>query len=168
EEVLITSMREHQRYFPVFADESMETLLPHFVCVRNGDDKAIDNVIQGNEKVLRARLADGRFFYDEYRASSINDYIEKLKSIIFQEELGTVYDKTIRVNELAKQISEKLNVSTEEKDAISRAALISKFDLVTSMVNEFPELQGVMGEKYAIHFNENKDVATAEIGRAHV
>lgn len=161
EEVLITSMREHQRYFPVFADESKEKLLPYFISVRNGNDKAIDNVIQGNEKVLRARLADGRFFFDEDRASSIDEYIEKLKSVIFQEELGTVYDKTVRVNTLAKQISEQLSVPGEESEAISRAALISKFDLVTSMVNEFPELQGVMGEKYARHFNEEEAVAVA-------
>ena len=161
EEVLITSMREHQRYFPVFQDESKEQLLPYFVSVRNGDAHAIDNVVQGNEKVLRARLADGRFFYDEDRNSSIDSYVEKLKSVIFQEELGTIYDKSIRVQKIAAKISELLEVSEAEKRTINRAAKISKFDLVTNMVNEFPELQGIIGENYARHFDEDDLVSTA-------
>lgn len=161
EEVLITSMREHQRYFPVFQDESKEHLLPYFVSVRNGDAHAIDNVVQGNEKVLRARLADGRFFYDEDRNSSIDSYVEKLKSVIFQEELGTIYDKAIRVQKIAAKISELLEVNEVEKAAINRAAKISKFDLVTNMVNEFPELQGIIGENYARHFDEDELVSTA-------
>src|SRR5699024_2022152 len=161
EEVLITSMREHQRYFPVFKDDAKESLLPYFVSVRNGDDQAIDNVVQGNEKVLRARLADGRFFFDEDRSSSIEEYIEKLKSVIYQEELGTIYDKSVRVQQLAEKIGNELHVTTEESNLISRAALISKFDLVTSMVNEFPELQGIIGEKYARYFNEEEAVAKA-------
>lgn len=159
DEVLITSMREHQRYFPVFEDESKEKLLPNFVCVRNGDDRAMENVIHGNEKVLRARLADARFFYDEDRKYSIEFYMEKLKSVIFQEELGTVYDKTVRVAKLAKEIAALLDVSKEDMEAIERAASISKFDLVTNMVNEFPELQGVIGEKYAFYYNESETVA---------
>lgn len=161
EEVLITSMREHQRYFPVFANESKEELLPYFISVRNGDRKAIENVRQGNEKVLRARLADGRFFFDEDRASSIDEAIEKLKSVIFQEELGTIYDKSVRVKQLAEQISDELDISAAEREAIVRTAEISKFDLVSHMVNEFPELQGIMGEKYASHFGESDIVAEA-------
>lgn len=161
EEVLITSMREHQRYFPVFKEDTKQTLLPYFVSVRNGDNVAIDNVVQGNEKVLRARLADGRFFFDEDKASSIDEYIDKLKTVIFQEDLGTVYDKSIRVKQLAERVSETLQVTEQDKKAISRAALISKFDLVTDMVNEFPELQGIMGEKYATHFGEDEIVAEA-------
>lgn len=161
EEVLITSMREHQRYFPVFENEEKEKLLPYFISVRNGDKQALDKVIAGNEKVLRARLADGRFFYDEDRASSIEEAMDKLKNVVFQEELGTVYDKAKRVQEIAKKISEQLKVTTEEKEAVERAALIGKFDLVTNMVNEFPELQGIMGEKYALHFGEEKAVAEA-------
>lgn len=161
EEVLITSMREHQRYFPVFKDKDKESLLPYFVSVRNGDDRAIENVVQGNEKVLRARLADGRFFYDDDRKHSIDFYMNKLKSVIFQEELGTVYEKVERVTNLAKSISKELDVSKEQQALIERAAYISKFDLVTSMVNEFPELQGVIGEKYALHFKEDEEVAKA-------
>lgn len=159
EEVLITSMREHQRYFPVFNNESREKLLPHFVSVRNGDDRAIDNVIQGNEKVLRARLADAQFFYDEDRKTSIEYYTDKLKTVIFQEELGTMYDKSVRITNLAKEIGLVLEVSQEELKSIERAASISKFDLVTNMVNEFPELQGIIGENYALHYNESKEVA---------
>lgn len=161
EEVLITSMREHQRYFPVFKDAEKKELLPNFISVRNGDHNAIENVVQGNEKVLRARLADGRFFYDEDRANSIDFYMDKLKSVIFQEELGTVYEKVERVERLATELSKALKLSTEEQTLIKRAAYISKFDLVTSMVNEFPELQGVIGEKYALHFNEKEEVAKA-------
>lgn len=161
EEVLITSMREHQRYFPVFVDESKTKLLPYFISVRNGDARALENVVQGNEKVLRARLADGRFFFDEDRTSSIEEYIDKLKSVIFQEELGTVYDKSIRVKQLANQISDELGISDEEREQVLRTSLISKFDLVSNMVNEFPELQGTMGEKYALHFGEDEIVAQA-------
>lgn len=161
EEVLITSMREHQRYFPVFKDESKKELLPYFVSVRNGDAHALDNVVQGNEKVLRARLADGRFFYDEDRDSSIDNYVEKLKSVIFQEELGTIYDKSIRVQKIAAEISQLLDVTETEENAINRSAKISKFDLVTNMVNEFPELQGIIGENYARHFKEEDLVSTA-------
>lgn len=161
EEVLITSMREHQRYFPVFTDENKQKLLPYFVSVRNGDATSLENVVQGNEKVLRARLADARFFYNEDRNQSINQYIEKLKTVIFQEELGTVYDKLIRVRKISKKIAALLNISEEETNALDRAASICKFDLVTSMVNEFPELQGVIGEKYALHFNEDDLVASS-------
>lgn len=159
EEVLITSMREHQRYFPVFNNNKKERLLPHFVSVRNGDDRAIENVIQGNEKVLRARLSDARFFFDEDRKNSIKFYTDKLKTVIFQEELGTMYDKSKRITKLAASIGKLLDVTTDELTAIERAASISKFDLVTNMVNEFPELQGIIGEKYALHYNESKEVA---------
>lgn len=159
-EVLITTMQEHQRYFPVFSIDEKQ-LLPYFVSVRNGDAQQIENVIQGNEKVLRARLADARFFYDEDQSYSIDHFMNKLKTVVFQEKLGTVYEKTKRVQIITEQLCNVLNVSKEEMELAKRAASICKFDLVTNMVNEFPELQGVIGEKYARHYNEDEAVAIA-------
>lgn len=159
-EVLITSMQEHQRYFPVFSVDQKK-LLPHFVSVRNGDSNKIDNVIRGNEKVLRARLADARFFYDEDRDYSIDHFMDKLKTVVFQEKLGTVYEKVNRVSEIVKQLTTYIDLTNEEKECAIRAAEICKFDLVTNMVNEFPELQGVIGEKYARHYGEDDAVAVA-------
>lgn len=160
EEVLITSMKEHQRYFPVKNKETNK-LLPYFVSVRNGNNHAIDNVIKGNEKVLRARLADGAFFFEEDRKHSIEFYNEKLKTVVFQEKIGTVYEKTKKVKNIATYLAEKVGLTAEEQKEVVRAAEICKFDLVTDMVNEFPELQGIMGEKYAKHFGESDVVATA-------
>ncbi|HEY4602665.1 MAG TPA: glycine--tRNA ligase subunit beta [Cerasibacillus sp.] len=159
EEVLIISMKEHQRYFPVKSTEGQ--LLPHFIGVRNGDQYALDTVIKGNEKVLRARLADARFFYDEDQNVDINDYQEKLKSVIFQEKLGTLHDKVQRVKQITKEITERLNLDKSLSDKAVHAASLSKFDLMTNMVNEFTELQGVMGEKYALLKGETPEVAKA-------
>lgn len=159
-EVLITTMQEHQRYFPVFTADKKQ-LLPHFVSVRNGDMDHIENVVRGNEKVLRARLADARFFYNEDRAYSIDHYMEKLKRVVFQDKLGTVYDKVERVRKITEAICHKLNLSDEEIAQALRAATICKFDLVTNMVDEFPELQGIIGEIYALHYGEAEVVATA-------
>lgn len=155
-EVLITSMAEHQRYFPVQRDGE---LLPHFIGVRNGDSYELPTVIRGNEKVLRARLADAEFFFDEDKNLSIDFFQEKLKRVVFQEKLGTYTEKVSRVKQVALHLAEKL--SLEELDHIVRAAEISKFDLMTNMVNEFTELQGVMGEKYARYFGEPEEVAQA-------
>jgi len=157
-EVLIISMKEHQRYFPV---KSHDKLLPYFIGVRNGDNTALDTVIKGNEKVLRARLADAEFFYEEDKNQSIDSYLEKLERVVFQEDLGTIAQKSHRVQQLASQIAERLDFPADVKDDIKRAATISKFDLVTEMVNEFTELQGVIGEIYAKHFGEREAVATA-------
>lgn len=164
EEVLVTSMAEHQRYFPV-RDSETDTLLPYFVSVRNGDDRALNNVVRGNEKVLRARLADGAFFYDEDREKSIAFFNDKLKTVVFQEKIGTTYEKVRNVQEITRHLAEQLELSEEMTKQAVRAAEISKFDLVTDMVNEFPELQGIMGEKYALHFGE--DAAVAQAVREH-
>src|SRR5690625_234199 len=158
-EVLITSMKEHQRYFPVVNEEN--ELLPYFVSVRNGDDHAIKNVSEGNEKVLRARLSDGEFFYEEDQKQEINFYLEKMKTVVYQEKIGTLSEKVDKVTAIAKEIGQLLEVDYETADKIQRASEISKFDLMTDMVNEFPELQGVMGEKYALIQGENEDVAEA-------
>ncbi|WP_028588754.1 glycine--tRNA ligase subunit beta [Paenibacillus massiliensis] len=157
-EVLITSMREHQRYFPVF-DQQGE-LLPYFVTVRNGGNESLDVIAKGNEKVLRARLSDAKFFYEEDQKLAIKDALSKLESIVFHEELGTVGDKVRRVRKIADTLAQSLNVSSNDAESVSRTADICKFDLVTQMVYEFPELQGVMGQDYALKAGEKADVAT--------
>lgn len=159
DEVLVTTMREHQRYFPVRNDQG--ELQPNFVTVRNGNDQHLANVARGNEKVLRARLSDANFFYEEDLRLNIDNAILKLNNIVFHEELGTLGEKVSRVVKLSASIAEKLNFSTEEKEHVNRAAAICKFDLVTQMVNEFPELQGKIGEKYAKLSGENDAVSKA-------
>lgn len=152
-------MKEHQRYFPVKSNEG--ELLPYFVGVRNGDSFAIDNVIKGNEKVLYARLSDGQFFYEEDQKHSIDHYLQKLKRVVFQEKLGTISDKIDRIVYITKQLSLQLNLDKSAIDIAVRSAEISKFDLVTNMVNEFTELQGIIGGKYARFFGEDPAVAKA-------
>jgi glycyl-tRNA synthetase beta chain len=159
QEVLITSMKEHQRYFPV--RDTAGNLLPHFIGVRNGNSDHLENVARGNEKVLRARLQDAEFFYAEDKAQSIEKSVEKLSKMIYQVELGTLQDKVNRVTKIASMISDAAGVDKETAARAERAASIAKFDLVTNMVNEFTELQGIMGEKYARHFGENEQVAQA-------
>ncbi|WP_289142290.1 glycine--tRNA ligase subunit beta [uncultured Brevibacillus sp.] len=157
-EVLVTSMREHQRYFPV--EDANGQLLNHFVTVRNGDSRALENVAKGNEKVLRARLSDARFFYVEDQKLTIESCLKRLETIVFHEELGTIGDKVRRVRKTAEQIGAMLGVSQEEAKQVDRIAEISKFDLVTNMVGEFPELQGIMGEDYARKAGESDLVAS--------
>ncbi|OZB91689.1 glycine--tRNA ligase subunit beta [Paenibacillus sp. XY044] len=159
QEVLITSMREHQRYFPVLDGQGQ--LLPFFVTVRNGDKRSLDVIAKGNEKVLRARLSDAKFFYEEDQKLEIKDALSKLESIVFHEEIGTVGDKVRRIRRIADLIGEALQISGTDSESVSRAADICKFDLVTQMVYEFPELQGVMGEDYARKAGEREDVAKA-------
>ncbi|MFU1792752.1 glycine--tRNA ligase subunit beta [Paenibacillus azoreducens] len=159
QEVLITSMREHQRYFPVLDEQGK--LLPYFVTVRNGDGTSLNVIAKGNEKVLRARLSDAKFFYDEDQKLEIKDALSKLESIVFHEEMGTVGDKVRRIRKIADQLAVDLQVSGTEQEYVSRAADICKFDLVTQMVYEFPELQGVMGEDYARKAGEHEAVAKA-------
>ncbi|TYP77998.1 glycine--tRNA ligase subunit beta [Paenibacillus methanolicus] len=159
QEVLITSMREHQRYFPVLDGEGK--LLPFFVTVRNGDRTSIEQVAKGNEKVLRARLSDAKFFYEEDQKLAINDALAKLAAIVYHEELGTVADKVRRIQVTASKLSDALRVDSRMLDDVTRAAAICKFDLVTQMVYEFPELQGVMGEDYARKAGERAEVAQA-------
>ena len=159
EEVLIISMKEHQRYFPVKSTD--DQLLPHFIGVRNGDQYALDYVVKGNEKVLRARLADARFFFEEDQNINIDSFQEKLKSVVFQEKLGTIHDKVQRVKLMTEKIANRLQLNKDLARKAVQAASLSKFDLVTNMVNEFTELQGVMGEKYALLKGEDPDVAKA-------
>jgi glycyl-tRNA synthetase beta chain len=159
EQVLITSMKEHQRYFPVKSKEGK--LLPFFVTVRNGDHMNLETVAKGNEKVLRARLSDAAFFYNEDQKLKIDDCLKKLNNIVYHEEIGTLSKKNARVQALANQFAQLLSITEDEQQAVNRAAEICKFDLVTHMVYEFPELQGQMGEKYALQKGESSLVASA-------
>lgn len=159
EEVLITSMKEHQRYFPV--KKANGELLPYFVTVRNGNDHAIGKVARGNEKVLRARLADADFFYKEDQKANIDDLVKKLEKIVYHEKIGTLSEKVARIRRISSALANATNASEEVKTLTDRAAQICKFDLVTQMVYEFPELQGVMGEKYARQKGEKEAVAIA-------
>ncbi|HHV71148.1 MAG TPA: glycine--tRNA ligase subunit beta [Clostridia bacterium] len=156
-EVLITTMREHQKYFPVVDKEGK--LLPLFITVRNGGKEHLEIVQAGNEKVLRARLADAKFFYEEDQAEPLANKVERLKQIVFQESLGTVYEKTKRIVDFAAFLAKNLKLSEELQHSVQRAAWLAKADLVTNMVYEFPELQGIMGREYAYLSNEPNEVA---------
>jgi len=158
-EVLITSMKEHQRYFEVL--DSNKQLLNHFVSVRNGNSDYLDNVKKGNEKVLQARLEDAEFFYNEDLKLSIQDYVEKLKVVTFHEKIGSMYEKMQRVSVIADLIGSSVGLAQEEINDLRRATEIYKFDLVTLMVDEFPELQGIIGEKYAKLKGEKDGVCVA-------
>ena len=159
DEVLVTSMKEHQRYFEVRNDQGL--LMPHFIAVRNGDNVHLENVIKGNEKVLIARLEDAEFFYNEDKKLTIEACVEKLKNVTFHEKIGSIYEKMQRVALIAQIIGRKVGLSEDELEDLKRASEICKFDLVTNMVGEFPELQGIMGEKYALLQGEKPAVATA-------
>ena len=162
-ETVITPMRDHQRYFPVKAADG--SLLPVFITVRNGGREHLDVVAHGNERVLRARLADAQFFFDEDRKKSLAEHREKLKTVVFQQGLGSMYEKTERLMELVTAIVEELAPDEAAYEAMEpdarRAAELSKADLVTGMVTEFTELQGIMGREYALLDGEKPEVARA-------
>ncbi|MBE9016545.1 glycine--tRNA ligase subunit beta [Chroococcidiopsidales cyanobacterium LEGE 13417] len=162
-EVITTVMVSHQRYFPIFqvGAHDCESLLPNFITISNGDPAKSDIIAAGNERVIRARLADGQFFYKTDLAKPLESYLLQLEKVTFQEDLGSVGDKVGRIISIAQQINEQLQVSQQERHQIERAASLCKADLVTQMVFEFPELQGVMGQKYAIESGESETVATA-------
>jgi len=159
DEVLITSMKEHQRFFFVRSHDGK--LLPNFISVRNGNADHLDNVARGNERVLTARLEDAKFFYEEDQQVTISEYVERLKNVTFHDKIGSMYEKMQRVTVLAAILGDKLSFTDAEQADLKRASQIYKFDLTTGMVGEFAELQGVMGEKYALLQGENADVAKA-------
>ena len=148
-EALISSMQEHQKYFPVV--DSDNKLLPNFICITNLESKDMAQVVAGNERVIRPRLADAQFFYDTDQKTTLEAKREKLKSIVFQKQLGSIFDKTERVAMLAVLIAQAMNLgeSNVESQHTEKAAKLSKSDLVSEMVQEFPELQGIMGRYYA-------------------
>ena len=159
EEVLVTSMKNHQRYF-VVRDQAGK-LMPNFISVRNGNAEYLENVIKGNEKVLVARLEDGEFFWREDQKLKIADLVAKLDNVTFHEKIGSLSEHMKRSKVIAAYLAEKAGASAEESKALARAAEIYKFDLLTGMVGEFDELQGIMGEKYALLAGEDAAVATA-------
>ncbi|MDD4346608.1 MAG: glycine--tRNA ligase subunit beta [Desulfitobacteriaceae bacterium] len=147
EPVLTTPMREHQRYFPVY--QSKEKLLPFFITVRNGDLTALEKVRAGNEKVLKARLEDADFYYREDRKVKLAELVPKLEKIVYHEKLGTVRQRVERLVELSGFIGNLLGLDAQQAEIVQRTAFLAKADLVTLMVYDFPELQGIMGADYA-------------------
>ncbi|WP_405379389.1 glycine--tRNA ligase subunit beta [Phascolarctobacterium sp.] len=156
-ECIITPMREHQRYFPVLKEDG--SLLNKFITVRNGGKEHLEIVAHGNERVLRARLSDAEFFFNEDRKQTLADRLEKLKTVSFQEGLGNMNDKSKRLVQAANMLSMAINAKVA-KEKLERTALLCKCDLVTGMVVEFTELQGVMGREYAKLDGEAPEVAT--------
>jgi glycyl-tRNA synthetase beta chain len=155
EGVITTPMREHQRYFPVKAKDGK--LLPYFITVRNGDDFALDTVRAGNEKVLKARLEDAAFYYREDQKVTLAELVSKLGKIVYHEKLGTVEQRVERLRGLSRFMAEKLGFSRTLQE-IDRTAFLAKADLVTLMVSDFPELQGIMGADYARASGEKPEV----------
>ena len=156
-EALITSMREHQKYFPVV--DAAGALLPYFVAVNNTNIADHQLAASGHERVLRARLEDGLFFFNEDRKRPLASLCQELDGIVFQQKLGTMREKMERITNLAVYLARKL--APQQEETVRRAAQLAKADLLTSMVGEFPSLQGVMGRVYAGHDGEPQAVATA-------
>jgi glycyl-tRNA synthetase beta chain len=156
-EILVHSMKEHQRYFPLVDDHGV--LLPHFVCISNIHPKSQQVVVKGNEKVLRARLSDAVFFFEDDLKISLDQRVEQLKKVVFQAKLGTSYEKVMRFKQLALWITERIDPKLRE--SVERTSLLCKADLVTGMVGEFPKLQGIVGREYARLSKEKPEVAEA-------
>ncbi|MBD2395983.1 glycine--tRNA ligase subunit beta [Cyanobacterium aponinum FACHB-4101] len=156
-EVITTVMVTHQRYFPI-KDEKGE-LMPYFITISNGDPTKSDIIATGNAKVIRARLADAQFFYQADCDEHLETYLPELENVTFQEDLGTMHDKVNRIIGICQQISEQLGLNELQKSEVESTASLCKADLVTQMVYEFPELQGIMGEKYALKSGESPTVA---------
>ncbi len=157
--ISVTAMTGHQRYFHV--RDSQQNLLPYFISVRNGDHNHLENVVRGNLKVLKARLEDGLFFYNEDLNRPLNHYVDKLAHVNEHFKLGTFANKQDRIQQLVSLVSADINFSDQERQDLLRAAQIYKFDLMTNVVDEFSELQGQIGEIYALNYGENETVSRA-------
>jgi glycyl-tRNA synthetase beta chain len=159
QEAVITPMREHQRYFPLL--DAGGKLLPYFITVRNGDGNNLDGIAAGNERVLRARLSDAAFFFGEDKKHTLASRTEKLKTVVFREGLGSIYDKARRIVELSAFVADAaaLRLNGGEQEMLARTALLCKADLTCGMVCEFTELQGIMGREYALLDGEPAPVA---------
>ncbi|MQW23113.1 MULTISPECIES: glycine--tRNA ligase subunit beta [unclassified Lactococcus] len=158
-EVLVTSMRDNQRYFEVYTKDGK--LAPHFISVRNGNGEHMEKVIEGNEKVLVARLEDAEFFWNEDQKLKLEDLVEKLSKVTFHAKIGSITEHMARTKAVGHKLADLIGASATEKADLARASEIYKFDLLTGMVGEFDELQGVMGEKYARLAGENEAVSAA-------
>jgi len=157
--VLTTVMKKHQRYFAVV--DKKGRLMPHFVALRDGDGQHLDSVTAGNEHVIRARFADARFFYDVDVRQPLASYLDRLKKLTFQEDLGSYYDKAARLEGLAARIGGALGMDDAELETTIRGARLAKADLATQMVIEMTSLQGIMGREYALRSGEPEAVAEA-------
>ena len=159
QEVLITSMKDNQRYFEVYDQNGK--LINHFISVRNGNKNYLENVISGNEKVLVARLDDAQFFYDEDRKYPLGHFVNKLKDVSFHDKIGSMAEKMNRVQIIGNYLAKRWQLDEQIVQDFDRASVLYKFDLVTQMVGEFAELQGIMGMHYAKLAGEKDDVAIA-------
>jgi len=162
-QVITMEMISHQRYFPLWHRDNPTQLMPFFITISNGDPAKSKVIAQGNGKVIRARLADGKFFYDTDRKIPLADYLPQLSKVTFQEQLGTVAQKTDRLRQIVQMVAKAIPSlpQSPELALLDRAALLCKADLVTQMVKEFPELQGIIGADYALHSGEHPLVAQA-------
>ncbi len=156
QEALISTMSAHQKYFHLIDQKG--NLLPNFITVANIASKDMNKVIEGNERVIRPRFSDAEFFWNQDRKHTLDSHIESTKTVLFQKQMGSIYDKTQRIAKLAEMIAEKIGANTI---LVQRTAELAKCDLMTEMVNEFPELQGVMGRYYALHNKEDAEVSQA-------
>ncbi|CAN1209407.1 glycine--tRNA ligase subunit beta [Tumidithrix helvetica PCC 7403] len=160
--VIKTEMVSHQRYFPLYSNSEPDRLLPYFITISNGDPEKSRLIAAGNGRVIRARLADGKFFYDADRAVVLETFLPLLEKVTFQEQLGSVANKVARIREIASAVTHaipNLEANETELAEIDRTAQLCKADLVTQMVKEFPELQGIMGQYYAQSSGEPATVA---------
>jgi len=156
QEALISTMSAHQKYFHLIDQQGK--LLPNFITVANIKSKDMQKVIEGNERVIRPRFSDAEFFWNQDRKKTLESHVDSTKTVVFQKQMGSLYDKTQRTAKLASRIADQIG---GDQDKTSRAALLSKCDLMSEMVYEFPELQGIMGRYYAQHDNEPGDIAQA-------
>ena len=163
--VLTATMQGHQRYFPITGDDG--ALMPHFIAISNIESSNPDTVRHGNERVIRPRLADAVFFFEADQKKSLEERRDSLKDVVYQEKLGSVYDKSERVSHLAGIVAIAMGHSPDEVKLARRAGTLFKCDLVTDMVGEFPELQGAMGREYALAGGEDIPVAIA-IGESYM
>ena len=159
EEIIVDAMLVHQRYFPLYDKDGK--LTNRFIVVSNGDPACAETIVDGNERVVRARLYDAKFFYDEDLKQPLESYVDNLGEVVFQEKLGTMLDKTNRIQRLADHLAEDAGLAGQDLSDVERAARLCKADLVTSAVVEFTSVQGVMGSYYAAASGETAQVAQA-------
>lgn len=159
EEIIVDAMLVHQRYFPLYDKDGK--LTNRFIVVSNGDPACAETIVDGNERVVRARLYDAKFFYDEDLKQPLESYVDHLGEVVFQEKLGTMLDKTNRIHRLADHLAEDAGLASQDLSDVERAARLCKADLVTSAVVEFTSVQGVMGSYYAAASGETAQVAQA-------
>ncbi len=155
-EALISAMKKHQKYFHMV--DNNDQLMPYFITISNIQSSDPEQIKKGNERVIRPRLSDANFFWSQDKKNPLETQLDRLKNVVFQNKLGSVYDKTLRVTELANSIAQALNT---DPVLAKRAAQLAKCDLMSEMVNEFPDLQGIMGRYYALNDGEDKAVALA-------